>query len=229
VQQLPLGVRLPDRAVFASFLAARNREAVDYVGRLAGGEISGTAWVCGASSSGKSHLLQAVCARASDSMRAGYVPLQELAPLGVEVLEGMRQLECLCIDDLEQIVGRIDWERGLFGIVRDAEDSGARIVVAAKSPPSLLAWALPDLGSRLAASAVFQLRALDESEQQEALQLRARLRGFELQEETSRWLQRRFPRDMRALYGILDTLDEAALVAQRKLTVPFIRSVLREE
>jgi DnaA-homolog protein len=229
VQQLPLGVRLPDRAVFASFLAARNREAVDYVGRLAGGEISGTAWVCGASSSGKSHLLQAVCARASDSMRAGYVPLQELAPLGVEVLEGMRQLECLCIDDLEQIVGRIDWERGLFGIVRDAEDSGARIVVAAKSPPSLLAWALPDLGSRLAASAVFQLRALDESEQQEALQLRARLRGFELPEETSRWLQRRFPRDMRALYGILDTLDEAALVAQRKLTVPFIRSVLREE
>lgn len=228
MQQLPLGVRLPDRAVFASFLPARNREAVEYVGRLAGGEISGTVWVCGASGSGKSHLLQAVCARASDRMRAGYLPLQELAPLGVEVLEGMRQLECLCIDDMEQIVGRIEWERGLFGIVREAEDSGARIVVAAKSPPALLAWALPDLGSRLAASAVFQLRALDESEQQEALQLRARLRGFELPEETSRWLQRRFPRDMRALYGILDTLDEAALVAQRKLTVPFIRSVLRD-
>jgi len=228
VQQLPLGVRLPDRAVFASFLPARNREAVDYVVRLAGAEISGTVWVCGASGSGKSHLLQAVCARASDRMRAGYLPLQELAPLGVEVLEGMRQLECLCIDDLEQIVGQIEWERGLFGIVREAEDSGARIVVAAKSPPALLAWALPDLGSRLAASAVFQLRALDESEQQEALQLRARLRGFELPEETSRWLQRRFPRDMRALYGILDALDEAALVAQRKLTIPFIRSVLQD-
>jgi DnaA family protein len=69
---------------------------------------------------------------------------------------------------------------------------------------------------------------LDEREQQEALQLRARLRGFELPEETSRWLQRRFPRNMRALYEILDTLDEAALVAQRRLTVPFIRSVLRD-
>ena len=229
MEQLPLGVRLPDRAVFASFLPARNREAVDYVGRLAAGEISGGVWICGAHSSGKSHLLQAVCTGASNTMRAGYLPLQELAPLGVEVLEGLRQLDCLCIDDLEQIVGQIDWERALFGIVREAEDSGARIVVAAASPPSLLAWALPDLGSRLAASVVFQLRALDESEQQEALQLRARLRGFELPEDTSRWLQRRFPRDMRALYGILDTLDAAALVAQRKLTVPFIRSVLREE
>ena len=57
-------------------------------------------------------------------------------------------------------------------------------------------------------------------------QLRARLRGFELPQETSRWLQRRFPRDMRRLYDLLDTLDEAALAAQRRLTVPFIREVL---
>ncbi len=161
-------------------------------------------------------------------MRAGYLPLRELARLGVEVLEGLRQLECLCIDDLDEVVGQGEWERALFGIVREAEDSGARVVVGAQSPPALLNWALPDLGSRLAASAVFQLRTLDEAEQQEALQLRARLRGFELPEETSRWLQRRFPRDMHTLYEILDTLDEAALVAQRRLTVPFIRSVLRD-
>jgi DnaA family protein len=214
--------------VFASFLPGRNREAVDYAGRVAAGEVSGVAWICGAAGSGKSHLLQAVCARAGDTMRAGYLPLRDLAQLGVEVLEGLRQLDCLCVDDLEQVVGRIEWERALFGIVREAEDGGARVVVAAKSPPALLTWALPDLGSRLAASPVFQLRALDESEQQEALQLRARLRGVELPEETSRWLLRRFPRDMRALYEILDTLDEAALVAQRRLTVPFIRSVLRD-
>lgn len=228
MQQLPLGVRLPDRAVFASFLPARNREAVDHVRRIAAGSAAGVVWICGAPGAGKSHLLQAVCALAGDSMRAGYLPLQELAQLGAEVLEGLRQLECLCIDDLDQIVGQLEWERGLFGIVREVEDGGASLVVAAQAPPALQRWALPDLGSRLSASAVFQLRALDEDEQREALQIRARLRGFELPEETSRWLQRRFPRDMRALYGILDTLDEAALVAQRRLTVPFIRSVLRD-
>jgi DnaA family protein len=32
---------------------------------------------------------------------------------------------------------------------------------------------------------------------------------------------------MRTLYHLLDTLDEAALAAQRRLTVPFIREVLR--
>lgn len=226
MQQLPLGVRLPDRAVFASFLPARNEQAVEHLRQVAAARVAGTTWLCGPRGAGKTHLLQAVCAQASPTTTAGYVPLRELAHLGVEVLDGLRQLECLCLDDVDVVVGRMEWEKTLFGVFREIEDSGGRLMVAAQTPPALLRWALPDLGSRLSASAVFQLRTLDELEQQAALQLRARLRGFELPEETSRWLQRRYPRDMRKLYELLDTLDEAALVAQRRLTVPFIREVL---
>jgi DnaA family protein len=226
MQQLPLGVRLPDRAVFASFLPARNDQAVDHLRQIAHAQLHGTTWLCGPHGAGKTHLLQAVCAQASGTMSAGYVPLRELGRLGVEVLDGLRQLQCLCLDDLDQVIGQIEWERTLFGVYREIEDSGGRLVVSAQAPPALLQWALPDLGSRLSASHVFQLRVLDEAEQQAALQLRARLRGFELPDETCRWLQRHYPRDMHKLYELLDTLDEAALVAQRRLTVPFIREVL---
>jgi len=226
MRQLPLGVRIPDRALFSSFLSARNRQAVTHLQALARGEASGTVWVCGAEGSGKTHLLQATCVAASEVMRAGYVPLTQLAPLGVDALEGLRQLDCVCLDDLGTVIGQGYWERALFGLFRELEERGARLVVSALEPPALLQWALPDLGSRFGASAVFQLRGLDESEQLEALALRARLRGFELPEETARYLQRRSPRDMRTLYELLDTLDEASLAAQRRLTVPFIRSVL---
>lgn len=227
MQQLPLGVRIPDRAVFESFLPARNREAVEHARRTADGEIAGVSWICGPAGAGKTHLLQAICARAAPGT-AGYFPLRELAALGTGILEGLTQLECLCLDDLERVVGAGEWERALFGLWRDVEERSARLVVAARSPPALLPWTLADLGSRFATASVFQLRVLDEGEQQLALQLRARLRGVELPEETSRWLQRRFPRDMRTQYELLDTLDEASLVAQRRLTVPFIRSVLKE-
>ena len=226
MHQLPLGVRLPDRATFASFLPARNREACEHAGRAARGEVAGATWICGPPSAGKTHLLQAICSQAAESRRAGYFPLAELATLGVGVLEGLPQLQCVCLDDLEAVIGRMEWEKAIFGLLREVEECGGALVMAAQSPPALLAWALPDLGSRCAAGAVLPLRALDEAEQQQALQLRARLRGIELPEETSRWLQRRFPRDMRRLYGLLDTLDEAALAAQRRLTVPFIREVL---
>jgi DnaA-homolog protein len=214
--------------VFATFLPARNAQVTEHLARLARGETGGSAWVCGPPGAGKTHLLQAACVQASETMRAAYFPLAELRPLGSEVLEGAAQLDCLCLDDVDAVSGDLGWERALFGIFREIDERGGRLVVSAASPPSLVQWALPDLGSRFTATLVFQLRALDEEEQQEALRLRARTRGFELPDETSRWLQRRFPRNMRALYELLDTLDEAALIAQRRLTVPFIRSVLRD-
>ncbi|EQD30490.1 DNA replication initiation factor, partial [mine drainage metagenome] len=135
-------------------------------------------------------------------------------------------LECLAIDDVDTVIGRAEWERALFTLVREFAERDRALVLASGAPPALACWALPDLGSRCAAAAVFQLRVLDEPEQREALRLRARLRGLDLPPDTARWLQRRFPRDMGTLYQLLDTLDEAALAAQRRLTVPFIREVL---
>jgi DnaA-homolog protein len=228
MQQLPLGVRLADRAVFASFLAGPNLQAVEHLRELALGAGGGVGWLCGPTGCGKTHLLQAACAAAGDSRRAGYFPLSELAPLGTGVLDGLPQIECLCLDDVDAVAGQLDWERSLFGVFREIEERGGRLIAAARTPPALLGWVLPDLASRFAASAVFQLRVLDEVEQRAALRLRAQVRGLDLPQETARWLQLRFARDMRTLYDLLDTLDEAAIIAQRRLTVPFIRSVLKE-
>jgi len=225
MQQLPLGVRIADRALFASFLPAHNGEAAAHLESLARGAVGNT-WICGPGGTGKTHLLQATCVLASESMRAGYFPLAQLRGMGTATLEGLNQLACLCLDDIDSVAGELEWERALFGLYRELEERGGRLVAAAQAPPALIQWSLNDLGSRFAGGPVFQLRALSESQQLQALQLRARVRGFELPEETARWLQRRFPRDMRSLYRLLDTLDEAALAAQRRLTVPFIRSVL---
>ena len=100
--------------------------------------------------------------------------------------------------------------------------------MAASLPPQHLNFSLADLGSRCAAGLILTLAALDEVQQREALRLRANLRGLELPEETALYLQRHLPRDMETLYGLLDTLDAAALQAQRRLTVPFIRAVLAQ-
>jgi DnaA family protein len=49
-----------------------------------------------------------------------------------------------------------------------------------------------------------------------------------LPQETSDYLLRRMPRDLPSLLDILDHLDEASLIAQRRLTVPFIRDALEK-
>ena len=70
------------------------------------------------------------------------------------------------------------------------------------------------------------LRPLDEEAVTAALASRARVRGLQLPDETAQYLLRRFPRDLRTLFALFDTLDSASLIEQRRLTIPFVKSVL---
>ncbi len=227
MDQLPLGLRLVDRAVFDTFWPQGNEQLLAHLRDVASGAAHGVTWLAGPHASGKSHLLQATCAQASAARRCGYFPLGPLASLGPAALEGLPRLDLVCLDDVQLAAGHPEWERALFGLYRELEDSGGSLIIAAPEPPALVPWGLPDLGSRFTAAAIHALRPLDEVAQRDALMLRAKVRGFELPDDVARWLQQRYPRDMATLYRLLDTLDSAALVAQRRLTLPFIRSVLQ--
>lgn len=223
MKQIPLGMRLQDRAVFESFHAAGGAQAVAWLQGLAQPQGHGMGWVQGPPGSGKSHLLQAVCARVPGS---AYFPLRELASMGPEVLDGSEGLACICVDDVDQVVGQAGWEAALFRVWVGQDAQRGRLVLAAATPAALLPFGLPDLASRLASATACVLHRLDEDQQREALRLRAQLRGLELPEDTALWLQRRYPRGMDTLLGLLDTLDVASLAQQRRLTLPFIRQVL---
>lgn len=226
MRQLTLGVQLKERATFASFLTARNVELVAHLRNVATATPPGASWIAGPHTAGKSHLLQAVCAETGRGRRAAYLPLETMLPFGPGALEGAETLDLACYDDVQTIAGLPDWEQRLFSLWQLALERGTTLLFAARENPVHVEFDLPDLKSRLASSAVFVVRELNDAEQVEALSLRARLRGLELPSETARYLQRRFPRDMRTLCEILDTLDDAAFVAQRRLTVPFIRDVV---
>jgi DnaA family protein len=223
VRQLPLAVRLQDRALFDSFLAGANVQALAAARGFAAGQGATLLYLHGIEGVGKSHLLQAICAAAPGS---AYVPLRQLRDVDTGALEGLAGLPLLAIDDPEAIAGRGEWERALFTLFNDCVATGARLVVAAGEPAPELPLRLPDLRSRLASMPHFALRPLDESGQREALRARAAARGIEIPDDTLQYLQRRFARDMGSLYGLLERLDAASLEAQRSLTVPFIRRVL---
>jgi DnaA family protein len=218
-------MRLHDRAVFGSFLAGGNGLALAAVQQLAAGRGDALVYLHGVEGTGKSHLLQAVCAAVPG---AGYFPLAQLRQIGPGVLEGAAQLPVIAIDDLDLVAGDDNWELRLFGLFNECLARGTRLAVAASVPAAHLGASLPDLRSRLASMPQFALRPLDEVQQREALQARAAQRGIELPEETVLYLQRRFARDMGRLHELLDRLDLASLQQQRRLTVPFIREVLGE-
>jgi DnaA family protein len=218
MKQLPLRFRLPAHAVFDSFAIGANTEIVAALNDPRATPL----WLWGARGCGKTHLLQATCAAAAGA----YFSLDPSLRLPPEALPGFEQAPVLCVDDVDKIAGVEAWESALFQVFNAAAELSTKLVFAAELAPRQIEWQLEDWRSRAGACVVYQIQELDDAGRSEALRLRAAQRGLNLPPETSDYLLKRMPRDLPSLCKILDELDEASLVAQRRLTIPFIRDAL---
>ena len=227
MRQLALDIRLADHAVFDSFHAGANALAVATLRGMAAGGRPPAAWVWGPPDAGKSHLLQAAVALAhAAGLSTAYLPLADLVQMPATLLDGMGGLRLVAVDDIAVVAGDPAWERALLRLYEQLMAAGGRLLVAGSAPPAGSGIALPDLRSRFSAGAVFRLEPLTEADCRRALQRRAQWRGFSLPDDTADYLLARVGRDTGSLFRLLDRLDRAALAAQRRLTIPFVRSVI---
>jgi DnaA-homolog protein len=226
-QMALLGVRLRAAATFEQFETGPNAAVLAACEARARERGLAPTIIWGVGCSGRSHLLQAICARAANAGRSvAYLPLGEpWAQPGM--LNGLDRLDVLCLDDIDARIDDPEWARGLFNVYNDSLEHGGNLVMTAGCAPAGLSVALPDLASRLAACLILQVKLLDEDAQGRALRLRASALGIELTEEVCAYLHHRLPRDLASLLDALDRLDAASLSHQRRLTVPFVRSVLK--
>jgi DnaA family protein len=221
--QLPLALALPDHASFATYVAGRNGSAVEHVTNVAGGRPD-TLWLWGLPGSGKTHLLQAACRAAGEGgRRAMYVALPAAEPA---LLADLDRVDLLALDGVDAAAGDPAWEAPLFAILNAFLARTGGLLLAATVAPLKCRFDLPDLASRAAGAVTYRLAPLEDSERAHALQLHAAARGLALDAAAADFLVRRVDRDMGTLTVWLDRLDRAALSAQRRLTVPFIRERL---
>lgn len=224
MSQLALPLSLQDHAVFESFWAVGNEGLLSYLAALADTRAGPGCWISGARSTGKTHLLQAICNRLGDD--AVFLPIDQFIGHGPEILDDIATRQCVCLDNIDSIAADDDWELALFALWNQIADGDGLLVVTASSAPRDCGFLLPDLQSRLTRLPVFLVEPLDEENRIRALQLRASHRGLEMPDDTARFLLNRSRRDMESLYQLLDRLDAEALKAQRRLTIPFVRNVL---
>jgi len=221
--QLPLPFKRHDDFNFNNFFADENQIIIETLQQLSEPFV----FLWGDKSVGKTHLLQAACQLATQQGKtATYLHLRELHKLPPEILEGMENLDLICIDDLDSIYGKEDWEEGLFNLFNQLQQAGGRLVISAVESPKQSSIKLKDLKSRLSSGLALNVQPLSDENTLRVLQLRAKKLGLELNNDAANYLITRFPRDLHTLWGLLEQLDKASLAAQRKLTIPFLKSTL---
>ena len=219
IQQLPLAMRLNDSATFDNYFAAGNETVLHDLQTISQQFI----YLWGTSGTGKTHLLQAACHAAGSG--SAYLPLGDEA-IVPEMLDGMEQLALICLDNVDVIVGDVAWETALFHLFNRVRDLDHRLIVSASMSPTALPLQLADLKSRFSWGVSYQLTELSDKNKVLAMQERAHRRGMHLPAEVAEYLLKRYPRDMVSLFELIERLDEGSLVAQRKITIPFVRELL---
>jgi DnaA family protein len=225
--QLPLGLALRDSARFESFFSGPNAELVTALQETASGRGEPFLYIAGSTGMGKTHLLQAACVEAGVAGRsAAYLPLDKLAGMSPAVLDSLELMQLVCLDEVQSVAGDGLWERAVFDLFNRVRSAGVTLIVAGTQRPDRCGFGLPDLQSRLGWGVTYVLKPLPEKDVLAALSHRARGRGLELPGETAQFLLKRIPRDLPSVFDLLDRLDQASMIEQRRLTIPFVKEVL---
>jgi DnaA family protein len=229
IRQYPLDLRWPPHQRLDAFWPGPNAVALQAVADVAAG---GDAWlyVHGATGAGKSHLLIGACRAALGAGHpARYVALAELPSPRADAIAALGAAGLLAIDGVEVVAGDPDGERALFDLYNRARAAGARMVFAATAAPAELGLGLPDLVSRLEMCARYPLHPLDDAGRRAMLRRLSERLSLRLDDDVLDWWFARQPRDPASLVALLQRLDRATLAAQRRVTIPFLRELLREQ
>jgi len=227
-RQLALAIQPNEEATFLNFFWTDDNALLKkQLMQAIAGDHERLIYLWGHTGSGKSHILQACVHHLNLLQPAIYLPLGALKEWGPSVIDGLEAQTLLCVDDLDAIAADTHWEEALFHLYNRVRDQGkTTLILSGRTPPRYAPLQLADLRSRLAGSLVLQLHELSDEAKVNSLCLQAEKRGLELTTHVGQFLVTRCTRNMHDLHALLNRLDEASWVAQRRLTIPFVKTIL---
>jgi DnaA family protein len=225
--QIPLPLMPLRDNRFDNFVPGPNLALVEALKSLPD-EPGANVFLYGAEGSGKTHLLNALCVETRErGGRAFYLALKRLPRDAIASLQGLEQLDLVCVDDLHAVAGDRDWEEALFHCFNRIREANGRLLVSSRERLSALGLGLPDLASRLAWGLRLQLQPLEDQDKMAVIRLHGDALGLNLPEEVQAYLLKHHDRSMAALIQTVERLHEVALTVKRRITVPLAREVLK--
>jgi DnaA family protein len=184
-------------------------------------------FIYGTKESGKTFLLQAMCnSYSSVSKLSLYIPLKKVMNYGVEIFESLDNIDLICIDGIEEVISKIEWEKAIFNLINKALISETRLILTSSKDLKSLNFSLPDLESRIRKIQSYELYPINDEDIFDALKYISKLTSINLGDKEARYLVTYSQRNISNLVHILESLDQLSMEMKRKITIPLIKEVI---
>ena len=180
-------------------------------------------YVWGEEGAGKSHLLRAWVAQALDAGKKAVYIDAAATPL----TEAAFEAEYLAIDQIEKLGN--EEQALLFAVFNRFRNSGKGFLLLSSEHTPQQLVIRDDLRTRMAYCLVYEVKPLTDQEKIDALVSMAAARQVTIDPEIFEYLLNHWRRDMDSLMQMLDTLDNYAVTMGKRITLPLLRQLLKQQ
>ena len=180
-------------------------------------------YVWGEEGAGKSHLLRAGVAQALDAGKKAVYIDAAATPL----TEAAFEAEYLAIDQIEKLGN--EEQALLFAVFNRFRNSGKGFLLLSSEHTPQQLVIREDLRTRMAYCLVYEVKPLTDQEKIDALVSMAAARQVTIDPEIFEYLLNHWRRDMDSLMQMLDTLDNYAVTMGKRITLPLLRQLLKQQ
>tara|TARA_B100001939_G_scaffold333075_1_gene332686 strand:+ start:349 stop:1032 length:684 start_codon:yes stop_codon:yes gene_type:complete len=223
-QQLTFPWSAKPKLIFRDFYA--NKENLNLVNDLKDQE-AGDIIIQASSNSGKSHLLQSLCNFYNEIGKTSfYLPIKTALDYDSSVLDSINKIDLVCIDDIDFVVKNDEWERAIFNLINQCQQSNSRIIFSVADSIDLAGFNLSDLLSRLKKLLKYNVANLDDEDFKAALNLIIEHNSINIGDKEVNYILNHGKRDIAYLKQTLFKLDEYSLSTKKKITIPLIKEII---
>ena len=226
-RQLALQIQINERASLNNFFVSKkNHKTIQILKNiLLSSDKGGQIFIDDLNSNGKSYLLQAICNDFSNSNNSSiYIPMQEAINLDPSILEGVSELNLICIDDIDLINKRRDWEIALFNLINECYEKECFLLLSGSINKL---EAIPDLVSRIKKMETLRLEAINDDELLEATKAISKNLNMEISDKNMNYLINNSKRDIKTIFRTLSQLEKESLERKKSIGLNLIKEVIQ--
>ena len=226
-RQLALQIQINERASLNNFFISKNNNKTIQILKniLLGSDKGVQIFIDDLGSNGKSYLLQAICNDFSNSNNSSiYIPMQEAINLDPSILDGVSELNLICIDDIELINNYGKWQIALFNLINECYEKES-ILLLSGSINKL--EAIPDLVSRIKKMEILKLEAINDDELLKATKAISKNLNIEISQKNMNYLINNSKRDIKTIFRTLSQLEKESLERKKSIGLNLIKEVIQ--